>query len=106
MTTGHTDEEWQAIVDQAEHSLPKPPAECKAPDAGSEAFAKMIDHTLLKLDATEEQIDALCEEARRFDFKVCNLCIERAHWAFKTLGNSISSISCFLSCSAAGKNFR
>lgn len=30
----------------------------------------MIDHTLLKLDATKEQIDKLCEEARKHDFKV------------------------------------
>lgn len=33
-------------------------------------FAQTIDHTLLKPDATEVQIDALCDEARRFGFKV------------------------------------
>lgn len=34
-------------------------------------FAQTIDHTLLKPDATAEQIDRLCEEAKRFGFKVC-----------------------------------
>lgn len=31
-------------------------------------IAGMIDHTLLKADATQEQIFRLCEEARRFEF--------------------------------------
>ena len=30
----------------------------------------MIDHTLLKVDADKNQIDHLCEEARRYGFKV------------------------------------
>jgi len=33
-------------------------------------FAQTIDHTLLKPDATEAQVDGLCDEARRFGFKV------------------------------------
>ncbi|KAK3070616.1 hypothetical protein LTS18_015054 [Coniosporium uncinatum] len=32
--------------------------------------AKYIDHTLLKLDATEQQIDKLCDEAKEYAFKV------------------------------------
>ena len=31
-------------------------------------FAKTVDHTLLKPDATEEQIVALCAEASRYHF--------------------------------------
>ncbi len=31
-------------------------------------LARFIDHTLLKPDATAEEIDRLCEEARRFGF--------------------------------------
>lgn len=35
-------------------------------------IAKMIDHTLLKADATEEQMITLCEEARQYSFaSVC-----------------------------------
>jgi deoxyribose-phosphate aldolase len=71
MTMGYTDEEWLAIIDQAEQDLPLTPPVYRAPHVGSETFAKTIDHTLLKLDATEEQIDVLCEEARRFNFKAC-----------------------------------
>jgi deoxyribose-phosphate aldolase len=32
-------------------------------------IARYIDHTLLKLDATEAQIDQLCQEARTYNFK-------------------------------------
>ena len=35
--------------------------------------AALIDHTLLKEDATEEGIDRLCEEARRYGFAVSYL---------------------------------
>ena len=35
-------------------------------------FARMIDHTLLKAEATKEQIDKLCAEAKQFNFaSVC-----------------------------------
>ena len=70
MTTRYTEEEWISIIDQANRNLPQQSLEYKAPTLGTEAFAKSIDHTLLKLDTTEEQIDTLCEEARRHDFKV------------------------------------
>ena len=73
MTTRYTDDEWETIIDQAERSLPSTPVEYKAPNLGSEEFAKTIDHTILKLDATKEQVDAICEEARRFNFKVHRL---------------------------------
>ncbi|MCG8573200.1 MAG: deoxyribose-phosphate aldolase [Spirochaetes bacterium] len=35
--------------------------------------AGLIDHTLLKPDATEEQYDKLCEEAKQYDF--CSVCV-------------------------------
>lgn len=35
-------------------------------------FARMIDHTLLKAEATQEQIEKLCAEAKQFSFaSVC-----------------------------------
>ena len=35
-------------------------------------YNKLIDNTLLKADATKEQIIALCEESKKYDFKsVC-----------------------------------
>ena len=49
------------------------PAPAPAPVPGSGVnLAKMIDHTLLKADATEAQIIKLCEEAKEFGFaSVC-----------------------------------
>jgi len=39
--------------------------------------AKLIDHTLLKPDATYEQIDTLCDEARKFGF--ASVCVNPVH---------------------------
>lgn len=72
MTTRYTQEEWLAIFDRAEQNS-NTSTEHKAPSVGTEAFAKTIDHTLLKLEATAEQVDTLCEGARRHNFKVCNV---------------------------------
>lgn len=71
MATRYTQDEWLAIFDQAEQDLPRNPLKYTAPSAGTVAFAKTIDHTLLKLETSGEQVDALCEEAKRHDFKVC-----------------------------------
>ncbi len=46
---------------------PKPP-----PD-----IAKLIDHTLLKADATYDQVDQLCTEAREFGF--ASVCVNPTH---------------------------
>ena len=42
----------------------------EALELDANAVAGSIDHTLLKLDATSAQIDDLCQEAKRFNFKV------------------------------------
>ncbi len=42
-----------------------------------QAAARMIDHTLLKPEASREQIEKLCREAARFDF--ASVCIN-AYW--------------------------
>ena len=72
MTTRYTQDEWLAIFDTAERSLSDAHVDYKAPGVGTAAFAKTIDHTLLKPEATEKQIATLCEEASRHNFKVCN----------------------------------
>ena len=71
MATKYTQDEWLTIFDQAEQNLPRSPLKYKVPSVGTAAFAKTIDHTLLKLEATGEQVDTLCEEAKRHQFKVC-----------------------------------
>src|SRR6188508_532807 len=42
-----------------------------------EELARVIDHTLLRPDATLEQIDQLCDEARRFSFAA--VCVNGVH---------------------------
>ena len=61
------------MFDQTEQELSSSPVQYEAPGVGTEAFAKTIDHTLLKLEATGEQVDSLCEEAKRFNFKARNV---------------------------------
>lgn len=41
------------------------------------SYNKLIDHTLLKQDATPEQIIKLCEEAKQFDFM--SVCVNPAY---------------------------
>ena len=41
------------------------------------SYNKLIDHTLLKQDATPEQIITLCEEAKQFDFM--SVCVNPAY---------------------------
>ncbi|UCE15158.1 MAG: deoxyribose-phosphate aldolase [Candidatus Heimdallarchaeota archaeon] len=40
-------------------------------------LAKYLDHTLLKADATDEEIKSLCEEAKRFGF--ASVCVNPTH---------------------------
>ena len=68
--TGNTKDGWLDIIEQAEQGLPSTFTKYKVPEFGTQGFAKSIDHTLLKLEATKSQIDRLCEEAKKHDFKV------------------------------------
>src|SRR5690606_26723677 len=54
----------------------------------STALAKMIDHTLLKPDATDGEIEKLCAEAKEHQF--CSVCVNPAkvRLASKLLANS------------------
>jgi len=45
----------------------------------SASFAPLIDHTLLKPDATDDQIDALCREALQYRF--ASVCVNSCHIA-------------------------
>ncbi len=80
MTTRYTNEEWAARIQAVERDLSVPRVQHPYPAIGSPAFAKLIDHTLLKLEATPPQIDALCSEARKYGFKVpCRSSEEISH---------------------------
>ena len=66
----YSQEEWASIIEDAYQSLPSDFPKYDVPSSGSLEFAKLIDHTLLKLDATPAQVDKLCEEAKEYKFKV------------------------------------
>jgi len=70
MTNENTNEEWLKVIEKVEKGVPTNFTEYKAPGLGTPGFAKCIDHTLLKLDATKHQIEELCEQAREYNFKV------------------------------------
>ncbi|MCJ1319058.1 hypothetical protein MMC15_004391 [Xylographa vitiligo] len=72
-----THEEWVKVIDEIVCNLPQAYPTYQAPKPGTVEFAKYIDHTLLKLDATEEQIDQLCEEAKKYNFK--SVCVRVNH---------------------------
>ncbi|KAL8949338.1 MAG: hypothetical protein Q9222_004542 [Ikaeria aurantiellina] len=84
MTTRNTQTEWRTIIDEAERDLPSSFPQYKAPTLGSIDFAKCIDHTLLKLDATKEQIDELCGEAVKHNFQ--SICV-RLQWVDRAIQN-------------------
>lgn len=94
MTNRYTHSEWRTMIDAAERDLPNNFPEHKAPILGSTDFAKCIDHTLLKLEATKEQIDELCQGARRHDFQ--SVCV-RLNWverAVQQLSGSNIAVAC------------
>ena len=70
-----TKEEWTAELTHAEQQLntiSKSQQRTSLPlnFSSRTEVAGLIDHTLLKLDATEEQVDELCEESVKNGFKV------------------------------------
>jgi deoxyribose-phosphate aldolase len=75
-TGGHVDlspDDLQRIAERVRQLIEqKQPAQPVAPAIAPEALAKMIDHTLLKPEATKADVEKLCDEARRFGFySVC-----------------------------------
>lgn len=71
MTDRYTNEEWAQQIKQTQKKVVVDrERKYEVPKVGSKEFAETVDHTLLKLDATTAQIDALCSEARTEGFKV------------------------------------
>jgi deoxyribose-phosphate aldolase len=80
-TTRYTDPEWTNIIASTVSAVksserPKYPLPKSIPGT--------IDHTLLKLDATPEQIDNLCAEARVHGF--ATVCV-RPNWVSRCVSN-------------------
>ncbi|KAK7731341.1 hypothetical protein SLS57_001277 [Botryosphaeria dothidea] len=69
-TAPSTDADWQKLADETQSKLVIDEVAGKdlVSNLTLDSLAKTVDHTLLKLDATEVQIDALCEEAKKDKF--------------------------------------
>jgi deoxyribose-phosphate aldolase len=67
-----TDNDTDLLIQQVRTKLglgPAPAAQTFTPaDSSAAGLARLIDHTILKPEATPEQVTKLCEEARRFSF--------------------------------------
>jgi deoxyribose-phosphate aldolase len=75
-TGGHVDvsaEDLQRIAERVRALIQQDqPAKAAARVIAPDALAKMIDHTLLKPEATKADVDTLCDEAKRYGFySVC-----------------------------------
>ena len=69
-TSRYTNDEWATIIGEVEKEIVVSHEPYPYPDIGSPAFAKTIDHSLLKLEAKAVQFDDLCAEARVDGFAV------------------------------------
>lgn len=72
-----TDEQWQAEFDKVNAAVEQQNsggiAASSIKSLTPADVAGYIDHTLLKLDATGEQVDKLCDEAKQWKFAVRTL---------------------------------
>ncbi|KAF1809889.1 deoxyribose-phosphate aldolase [Eremomyces bilateralis CBS 781.70] len=74
-----SDAEWAALISNVESSVEVSEDQCALPSLDQQ-LAQYFDHTLLKLDATEEGIEKLCTEAKEHGFKT--VCV-RVNWVPK-----------------------
>ncbi|KAL1640583.1 hypothetical protein SLS58_006778 [Diplodia intermedia] len=85
-TAPSTDADWQKLAEETQNKLVI--EQYSGKEAVSkltlESLAKTVDHTLLKLDATEAQIDAVCEEAKKDKF--ATVCV-RLNWVPRAISN-------------------
>ncbi|EKG11585.1 Deoxyribose-phosphate aldolase/phospho-2-dehydro-3-deoxyheptonate aldolase [Macrophomina phaseolina MS6] len=85
-TAPSTDADWQKLAEEVQRKLVIDETAGKGlvSSLTLESLAKTVDHTLLKLDATEAQIDALCEEAKKDKF--ATVCV-RLNWVPRAITN-------------------
>ncbi|EOD44669.1 putative deoxyribose-phosphate aldolase protein [Neofusicoccum parvum UCRNP2] len=81
-----SDADWQKLAEETQSKLVIDEASGQGlvSKLTCESLAKTVDHTLLKLDATEAQIDALCEEAKTDKF--ATVCV-RLNWVPRAVSN-------------------
>ena len=71
-------------IAKAANNISEYPVDAEDLPKSAQDYAKTIDHTLLKTDATQAQIDALCDEARSYGF--ASVCV-RLPWVQRAVQN-------------------
>ena len=109
MATNLSPDQWNSLLRRAQNDLEQlsaPPQDPKIPDLDARAVAGSIDHTLLKLDATREQINQLCAEARKYAFKVrlyaARITSVQLEPPWEHLLSLFSSLILYLQCNSIG----
>ncbi|KAF2104752.1 deoxyribose-phosphate aldolase [Rhizodiscina lignyota] len=90
-----TNEEWHSLIKSIESKLIEPKDAPLASMSAAEAAA-FIDHTLLKPDAEPEQIDKLCDEAKKYNFKTVCVRLNYVARAVKKLSGTSVGIACVI----------
>ncbi|KAF3482353.1 deoxyribose-phosphate aldolase [Arthroderma uncinatum] len=76
--------EWRALIQSARSALAAPIDVSQYSKPAPTDIAKTIDHTLLATSATQDQIDALCAEAKEYGF--ATVCV-RLEWVSRAVEN-------------------
>ncbi|KAK2846397.1 hypothetical protein FQN49_005762 [Arthroderma sp. PD_2] len=79
-----TNAEWKALVQRTKSVLPDSIDISHYSKPAPTDIAKTIDHTLLATSATQDQIDALCAEAKEYGF--ATVCV-RLEWVSRAVEN-------------------
>ncbi|KAM5476822.1 putative deoxyribose-phosphate aldolase [Microsporum audouinii] len=79
-----TNPEWRALVHRAKSNVSGPIDVSLYPKPTPTDIAKAMDHTLLAPSATQDQIDALCAEAKQYGFTA--VCV-RLEWVSRAVEN-------------------
>lgn len=66
----YTNEEWAVLIKAKIKEIEALTPTVSVITPFKDDLARTIDHTLLKPDATPSQIDELCDQAIRYNFKV------------------------------------
>ncbi|WEW57551.1 hypothetical protein PRK78_003018 [Emydomyces testavorans] len=84
MSLPTSNEDWSSLIRQIKASLPSPIPISTRPVPEPASIAQTIDHTQLSLSATQSDIDALCAEARQYNFAA--VCV-RANYVSRAVQN-------------------
>lgn len=96
MSTLESNDQLRNLVAAVSEKLKSVSEKSTSFDLSVSDAAQLIDHTLLSLDATSEQIDKLCEEALVFEFRAVCVRPEYVSLAKTKLLNSGIEVACVI----------